>query len=115
MKETYRTMIAIFAPSEKEEYNENGFLVSTSKNIFGEGNYFPCEWSDNGSADIKSPDRYNSVKRATLKMRYVPQVNEACKVYRAGEDKPWDIVSVENAGNRNYQLIVKVERKARTV
>lgn len=114
MKEAFRTMIAIISPAS-EKYDSDGFLIGGGANLFGEGNYIPCEWTDAGGSNFNGATRHIGKKRATLKMRYHPDVNEACKVYLAGDAKPFDITSVENVGNRNYQLIIKVERVVRTV
>jgi len=114
MNEFRPEMVAIFAPSAEETYDADGFPVSSEKNIFGEGTYYPCFWKDEASRGYGNASRYNAKKSATVKLKYHPEINEACKLYLAGDNKPFDIISVITDGRR-YEMTLKVERLVRTI
>lgn len=107
-------MIAVFAPPLGEAYDEDGFPISEEVNVFGEGVYFPCEWKDEHARGYGNASRYNAKKSATVKLRYHPDINEACKLYLADDNKPFDIVSAV-FDERRYEMTLKVERLVRTI
>ena len=48
---------------------------------------------------------------ATLTMRYSPKITEQCLVFKKGDSRPFEIVSIDNVEERNRWLELKVQRK----
>ena len=48
---------------------------------------------------------------ATLTMRYSPKITEQCLVFKNGDSRPFEIVSIDNVEERNRWLELKVQRK----
>lgn len=75
-----------------------------------------CNWKSLVGDDDTSGQQVTALSRATVTIRKRPGVTAACRVYRSGDPRPYDIVGpvVDPDGGRRW-LQMKVQRKEETV
>ena len=70
-----------------------------------------CKWVNAHGAEVFSAMQLQLREPATLTMRYSPKIDSTLLVYRRGDPRPYEIVSVDNVGERGKWLEVQVQRK----
>ena len=91
--------------------SSNGYDMPTWTNIFGDGVFAWCKWVNAHGQEVFSAQQLGLEEMATLTMRYTPRLTAACEIYRYGDSKPFEIISIDNVEQRNTWLEVKVKRK----
>lgn len=91
--------------------NSNGYDVLTWTNVLGEGAYVLCKWANAHGQEVFAAQQLGLEEVATLTMRYTPLLTAECEIYRYGDQKPFEVISVDNVEQRNAWLEVKVKRK----
>lgn len=96
--------------------NENNREVVTWQPVFGDGKTVSCKWipvtyKDDYNARQIDRDKVFLYESALLVMRYSPLITRTCRVRRPGEEVPYTVISVENIGERNLWLEVRVYRE----
>lgn len=89
--------------------NSNGYPVETEEDVFSSSVY--VKWVNVHGNEVFEALMQKLKEPATLTMRYSPQINETLLVYREGDPKPYEIISVDNVEQRNAWLEIKVQRK----
>ena len=106
-----RTRIFVLDKHAPEARNANGYPVAEPVNVFGEGASRRCKWVNAHGAEVFSAMQLQLREPATLTMRYSPKIDSTLLVYRRGDPRPYEIVSVDNVGERGKWLEVQVQRK----
>lgn len=70
-----------------------------------------CKWVNAHGIETFEAERLSLGEVATLTMRYRPEITPTCRVYKRGDDRPYEILSVNNVENRSIWLEIKVKRK----
>ena len=112
----FRTLIMIKLPPVKTSASgvtkrDNDNAV----NIFGEGVKIPCKWDDkpyNRSYKMSSVVDGAESSRDFIYaiINYNDKVGYDCKVWKDGEDKPYDIVNICNIAEKNRYLELQLRR-----
>ena len=82
------------------------------ENVFGEDVSVLCKWVNVHGTDVWSANQLHLRGRATLTLRYSPKLEDVTLiVYRAGDPSPYEVVSVDNVGQRNEWLEIAIQRR----
>ncbi len=111
-----RIVIDAVAPS----IDADGYAQEIVTPLFN-GESVPCKWVNVHGREVYEAERLNLREAATLTMRYSPQINQRCRIWRYDElralptsesaDKiAFDIVSIDDIQNRHELLEIKVKR-----
>ena len=112
----FRTLIEIKKPEVKK--SNTGLAKrdsNTAENIFGKDIKIPCKWSDkpyNRSYRLSSVVDGAEAARDFIYalINYSDKVGYDCKVWKTGEDTPYDIINISNAGERNRYTELQLRR-----
>ena len=89
-----------------------GFPVETKTNVFGEGVPVMCKWVNAHGTAVFAAMQLQLRDPATITTRYSPLLDDvSLRVYRAGDDEPYEIISIDNVEMRNAWLEIRVQRK----
>ena len=88
-----------------------GFPVEEERNVFGEGREVRVKWVNAHGTEVFETMQLQLREPATLTMRYSPKITEQCLVFKKGDSRPFEIVSIDNVEERNRWLELKVQRK----
>lgn len=98
-----------------KESDEEGCPRMREEPVFldGQGRERPvhCKWVNAHGAEVFSAMQLQLREPATLTMRYSPKIDSTLLVYRRGDPRPYEIVSVDNVEERGKWLEVQVQRK----
>ena len=90
----------------------NGYDTPTTwTNVFSAGVYVWCKWVNAHGQEVFSAQQLGLEEVATLTMRYTSLLTATCEIYRYGDTKPFEVISIDNIEQRNAWLEVKVKRK----
>ena len=89
----------------------NGYDAPAWTNVFGAGVYVWCKWVSAHGQEVFSAQQLGLEEVATLTMRYTRLLTAVCEIYRYGDPKPFEVISIDNIEQRNAWLEVKVKRK----
>lgn len=70
-----------------------------------------CKWVNAHGTEVFAAMQQQIREPATLTMRYSPLIGAAMLVYKRGDPRPWEIISVNNVEDRGKWLEIKVQRK----
>ena len=91
--------------------NANGFPAETETALFG-GKPVMCKWVNAHGTEVWAQAQQEVRDRAALTLRYSPELtDETLLAYRAGDDKPYEIVSCDDVENRHAWIELTVQRK----
>lgn len=105
-----RTKIMVFRPPEDGEVNENGYPISQPVNVFGDGATRYCKWVNALGSEVYTARQAGVTEPATLTIRYTPKLTNTCLIYRLGDPKPYEVISINDVENRHAWLEVKIQR-----
>ena len=95
--------------------NDNGFNEETYENVYGgddSGAYVYCKWVGNHGSEVFSRDSYAERRTATATMRYSPLADDGkLVVFLYGDPDPWEVVNVDNVGQRNQWLELSLQKR----
>lgn len=95
----------------KTERYEAGFLKSSEQSAFGTKRAVRVKWVNAHGSDIYTAQQDQLRQSATLTLRYSPLLDDPeLIVYRAGDETPYEIISVDNVEQRNRWLEITVRR-----
>ncbi|MDE7054497.1 MAG: head-tail adaptor protein [Oscillospiraceae bacterium] len=79
----------------------------------GAGRELPvhCKWVNAHGTEVFSAMQLQLREPATLTMRFSPKIDSTLLVYRRGDPRPYEIVSMNNVEDRGKWLEIKVQRK----
>ena len=110
-----RTPCAFF--SQAWTVNENNVEIVSEENVFGKDVWVRCKWTPGFSnnnmftAEQFMDGTFSLKQPATILTRYSPKITPQCTVYRKGDPKPYEILSVAELEERHAWLEIKVQRK----
>lgn len=70
-----------------------------------------CKWVNAHGTEAFTAMQLQLREPATLTMRYSPKIDSTLLVYRRGDPRPYEIISVDNVEDRGKWLELKVQRK----
>ena len=70
-----------------------------------------CKWVNAHGSEVFSSMQLQLREPATLTMRYSPKIDSTQLVYRRGDPRPYESISVDNVEDRGKWLEIKVQRK----
>ena len=94
--------------------NDNGFDEETYENVYGGGGetYVYCKWVGNHGSEVFSRDSYAERRTATATMRYSELADDGkLVVFLYGDPDPWEVVNVDNVGQRNQWLELSLQKR----
>jgi head-tail adaptor len=71
----------------------------------------PCKWQNAHGTEIFASSQYQERERAILTMRYNPRITTECRIYKMGDERYFEIVSVDDVDDRHAWLELAVERR----
>lgn len=106
----------MFFKSIKRTTDTEGFPVEKEVNLLGQddtGRDIPArvKWVNAHGTESFVAMQLKLREPATITMRYHPDVHSGLLVYKAGDPKPYEIISIDNVEERNRWLEIKVQRK----
>ena len=103
-----RTLIEIKACIEIKD--EDGFKIRDWVNVFGEGVFVGCHWANVHGQEVLTAASLDLREPATLTMRYSNKITPECRIYKKGDSRPYEIISLDNVNERDQWLEIKVQR-----
>jgi len=91
----------------QNQVNENGFPVEEWIDIIPDAIF--CEWKNKFGAETYKNLAQQVKQPASIRLWYMPDIDETCRVIRIDDGVIFEIVSVDNVGNRNQQLEIEVK------
>lgn len=100
-----RTKITVKAP-------EYGIKAGFSEEVFAD--IFPgpvwCKWVNVHGAEVYQAEELHLRQPVTITMRYSPLVTVECRIWHERDPKPYEIISIDNIGDRREFLEIKAQR-----
>lgn len=94
------------------ETDSEGFSVETEVNVFGENVPMMCNWVNAHGTETWRTMQLELREPATITTRFSPLINDPTLiVYKANDPKPYEVISIDNVGERGAWLEIKVQRK----
>lgn len=104
-----RTLVRFFSVTRTAD--AEGVPAEAEVNVFGEGAAVRCQWVNAHGSEVFAAQQLQLREPATLTLRYSPLIRPDLIVYRDGDDRPYEIVSVDNVEQRGRWLELKVQRR----
>ena len=104
-----RTPVTVLAPTKTK--NAAGFTEAALTDALGYTLY--VQWKNAHGSEVLEHRELGLRDRATLRCRYDARIAPTCLIRKGGED--WEIVSIDNIGERGTWLELQVERKEAAV
>ena len=101
-----RTKITIEV--KKSGVDADGYPTEGWIDVFGKQAW--CKWVNAHGAEIFDHMRLDLKDVATITMRYSALVNAECRIWRENDDKPYEIISIDNVDDARKFLEIKVKR-----
>jgi len=101
---------AVYVEKCIETQDQDGYPVRTWVNVFGEGQRRHCKWVNVHGTETYEAMRLGLREPATLTMRYSPLITQQCRIIKAGDPEPYEIISIDDVENRHRWLEIKVQR-----
>ena len=70
-----------------------------------------CKWVNAHGTEVFAAMELQIREPATLTMRYSPRIEPSMLVYKRGEARPYEVISVNNVEDRGVWLELKVQRR----
>lgn len=103
-----RTPVEIKAAREIKD--KDGFKTRIWENVFGEGVLIRCRWSNVHGQEALTAASLDLKEPATLMMRHSSKITPQCRIFKAGDPNPYEIISLDNVNERGQWLEIKVQR-----
>lgn len=103
----------VYFMRNKVTMNPNGVPIEKEENVMGEGVPVWCKWVNAHGSEVWDAMQLELRQPATITTRYSPELDDpTLLVYRNGDLKPYEVISVDNVEQRNAWLEIKIQRKA---
>ena len=89
----------------------DGYPTETWANVFGGTNKVWCNWTNAHGTEAFEAMRLDLKEVATITMRYSDKVTPTCRIWREAETDAYEIISLDNVGDRREFLEIKVKRR----
>lgn len=100
-----RTKIIIKAP----QYSINGgFSEESFADVFPGPVW--CRWVNAHGAEVYQAEELHLRQPATVTMRYSPLVTVKCRIWHERDPEPYEVISIDNAGDRGEFMEIKLQR-----
>ena len=93
----------------------NGYSGEEWANVFPDGRAVFCKWVNAYGSDVIEVRRAGLEEYATLTMRYTARLAPDCRITRAGERRPYEVISINDVEDRHVWLEVKVHRRGKAI
>ena len=101
----------VFFKSVERVKDKESYPVEKEINVFGESVSVQVKWVNAHGSEAFTALQLSLREPATITCRYSPKITETCLVYRGDEERPFEIVSIDNVEQRNEWLEIKVKRR----
>ena len=88
--------------------NENGIEIEMWDDVIDEDVF--CEWKNKFGRETYQAAMVNALEPASVKMWYIPGIDPTCQVVRVGDNAVFEIVGVDDVGERHQQLEIEIKR-----
>lgn len=100
-----RTKITIKAPKYgiKDGFSEEAFIDAFPDQVW-------CKWVNVHGAEVYQAEELHLRQPVTITMRYSPLVTVKCRIWHEQDTVPYEIISIDNVGDRREYLEIKAQR-----
>ena len=106
-----RTRIRVFSSPTPGAVDDDGYPVDKPVNVFGDGGSRLCKWVNAYGREVYDAKQAGVEEPATLTMRYTDRVTPTCLIYKGADERPYEVISVNDVEDRGIWLELKVQRK----
>ena len=93
--------------------DEEGFPTETEVNVFGDGVPCMCKWVNAHGYEVFQTMQLEIREPATITTRYSSKLlDPTLTIYKAGDTRPYEVISIDNVEERNVWLEINVQRKS---
>lgn len=92
-----------------ETQDADGYPARAWENVFGQGEY-RVKWVNAHGTEVYESMSLDLREPATLTGRYSPLITPQCRIVKAGDPEPYEIISIDDVENRHQWLEIKVQR-----
>lgn len=101
----------IFIEDVVKTPDSEGYYRETWTNVFGTGAVAWCQWKNAHGTEELINKQMGLGEIATLRLRYSPKIMPTCRLRKIAEPNLWwEVISVDNIGERGVWLEIKVKR-----
>lgn len=90
-----------------------GYPVEEETNVFGEGKVLLVRWVNAHGTDVYRAMTLTLEEPATITCRYYPGITQDCLIYKGPEERPYEIISIDNFEERGAWMEIKVQRRVK--
>ena len=91
--------------------DKDGYPAQEPVNVFGHGRQLHCKWVNAHGSEVYDAKQAGVTEPATLTLRYTSKITTTCLIYRGGDPRPYEVISLNDVEDRNVWLEVRVQRK----
>ena len=77
--------------------------------------WMPVSFKDDFQARLNTLNKIYVNETALVIIRYSPLVTRVCRIFRVGDDLPYEVISAENLNERNLWLEMRVFREVNRI
>lgn len=107
---------AVYFKRIERQIDSEGIPIETELNIFGKdvnGDDVPAYglWTNVHGSEVIAAMQLQLHDPATFTTRYSPKYDPQLIVYKAGDPKPYEIISLDNVGEHNRWVEINLQRR----
>ena len=104
-----RTLIRI--ENRSTESNKNGYEAEDWTPIDGGDHWRHARWRSAYGTEALLAEQAGISDLATCIIRYTPKLTATCRVFRQGDDRPYEVYGIHALDDRKHWLEFKVQRR----
>lgn len=93
--------------------DSDGYPTETEVDVFGQP--VMCAWVNVHGNEVFTAMQMQLREPATLTTRYSPLINQKLLIYKGSDPDPYEVISIDDIGERHVWLEIKVQRATEAV
>ena len=103
----------VYFKKHQRTKDAEGYPHDSEVNIFGEGVPCMCKWVNAHGYEVFQTMQLEIREPATITTRYHDALMDPTLIiYKSGDSKPYEVISIDNVENRSVWVEIKVQRKS---
>lgn len=103
----------VYFMRHSRDKDAEGYPVEEDVNVFGAGVPCMCKWVNAHGTEVFQTMQLEIKEPATITTRYSPRLlDKRLIVYKGEDQRPYEIISIDDVEERHVWLEIKVQRKS---
>lgn len=104
-----RTTVTFYQPSSEKD--ADGYRVSGETPLCT----VRVKWVNKHGVDVLAMKQLGLAEAATLTLRYRADITPVCTLRKSGDNRPYDVISIDNVQDRRAFMEITVARKVQSI